>query len=74
MSVDLDHGVAKVSIVGAGMMNSPGMAVKMFEALGNRHINIHMISSSEIKLSVVIDEADADTAVKAVHDAFFGNG
>ncbi len=70
-SVSVDSGVAKVSIVGAGMMNSPGMAVKMFEALSTEHINIQMISSSEIKLSVVIAESEADRAVNAVHSKFF---
>ena len=70
--VAVDRDVAKVSIVGAGMMNSPGMAVKMFEALSDCNINIQMISSSEIKLSVVIPEADADRAVSAIHEKFFG--
>ena len=70
--ISVDTGVAKVSIVGAGMMNGPGLAVKMFEALSDRHINIQMIASSEIKLSVVIDEAEADRAVSAIHDKFFG--
>ena len=70
--IALDRDVAKVSIVGAGMMNGPGMAVKMFEALSNRNINVQMISSSEIKLSVVIAGADADRAVNAVHEKFFG--
>jgi len=71
-NVAVDRDVAKVSIVGAGMMNSPGMAVKMFEALSDCNINIQMISSSEIKLSVVIPEADADRAVSAIHEKFFG--
>ncbi len=70
--ISVDPNVAKVSIVGAGMMNGPGLAVKMFEALSDCHINIQMISSSEIKLSVVIDEAQADRAVNAIHDKFFG--
>ena len=70
--ISVDTGVAKVSIVGAGMMNGPGLAVKMFEALSDRHINIQMIASSEIQLSVVIDEAEADRAVSAIHDKFFG--
>jgi len=72
--VSVDRGIAKVSIVGAGMMNAPGMAVRMFEALSNCNINIQMISSSEIKLSVVIPEADADRAVSAIHEKFFGEG
>ena len=57
--------------MGAGMMNNSGVAVKMFEALQGRRINIQMISSSEIKLSVVIAEDEADTAVSAIHDIFF---
>ncbi len=64
--------VAKISVVGAGMINSPGVAVQMFEALYNAHVNIHMISTSEIKISVLIDSAQADVAMRAVHEAFFG--
>ena len=70
--LNIDSAVAKISIVGAGMMNTAGIAVKMFEALSDKHINIQMISSSEIKLSVVIAEGEADTAVAAIHDKFFG--
>ena len=62
--------VAKVSIVGAGMMSNPGVAAKMFEALYNNNININMISTSEIRVTVLIDERDAERAVNAVHDAF----
>lgn len=69
--VTVDTDVAKVSIVNAGMMNGPGTAVKMFEALSTAHINIQMISSSEIKLSVVIAAQEADRAVSAIHDKFF---
>ena len=65
--------VAKVSIVGAGMESHPGTASKMFEALYESNINIQMISTSEIKISVVIDAADADRAVSAVHKAFIPN-
>ena len=72
--IAVDKDVAKVSVVGAGLMNSPGMAVKMFEALAASGINIQMISSSEIKLSAVIDQADADRAVLAVHEKYFGEG
>ena len=71
-AVAVDRAVAKVSVVGAGLMNSPGMAVQMFEALAGVGINIQMISSSEIKLSAVIAEADADRAVAAVHEKYFG--
>ncbi len=70
--VAVDRDVAKVSIVGAGLMHTPGMAVKMFEALANCHINVQMISSSEIKLSAVIARSDADRAVAAIHEKYFG--
>lgn len=65
-----DSSVAKVSIVGAGMESHPGVAAKMFEALYDAGINIQMISTSEIRVSVLIDEKDADRAVVAVHDKF----
>lgn len=68
-----DTNVAKVSIVGAGMESHPGTATKMFEALYERDINIKMISTSEIKISVIIDAEDADRAVSAVHNAFIPN-
>jgi len=70
--VDLSDNIAKVSIVGAGMINNPGVAARMFEALFNAGINIHMISTSEIKVSVLVDEDDANTAVQAIHDKFYG--
>ena len=63
--------VAKISVVGAGMVNNPGVAASMFEALYNAGININMISTSEIKVSVLVDTADADRAVQVVHDQFF---
>ena len=62
--------VAKVSIVGAGMMTNPGVAAKMFEALYNEDININMISTSEIRVTVLVDLKDADRAANAVHEAF----
>jgi len=65
--------IAKVSIVGAGMMTTPGVAAKMFEALYDANINIQMINTSEIRVSVLIDEEDAVAAVRAVHEKFFGN-
>lgn len=65
-----DNTVAKVSIVGAGMESHSGVAAKMFEALYSAHVNIQMIATSEIKISVLIDEGDADKAVAAIHDAF----
>ena len=67
-----DNDCAKISIVGAGMESHPGVASKMFEALFDAGINIHMISTSEIKISVLIDSKYADKAVSAVHDAFLG--
>ena len=62
--------VGKVSIVGAGMETHPGVASKMFEALSDANINIQMISTSEIKISVLIDAVDCQKAVQVVHDAF----
>ncbi len=67
----ISDSVAKVSVVGAGMVNNPGVAASMFEALYNAGININMISTSEIKVSVLVDIADADRAVQVVHDRFF---
>lgn len=67
-----DESVAKVSIVGTGMETHPGVAAKMFEALYDQGINIQMISTSEIKISVLIDIEHADRAVNAVHAAFVG--
>lgn len=66
-----DSNVAKVSIVGAGMETHAGVAAKMFEALYEAQVNIQMIATSEIKISVLIDIKDADKAVSAIHDAFF---
>ena len=63
--------VAKVSIVGAGMASNSGVAAKMFEALAMAGINIRMISTSEIKISVLINEEDSEKAVKAIHNKFF---
>ena len=62
--------VAKVSIVGAGMVNNSGVAAKMFEALSDAHINIKMIATSEIKISVLVAEKEAEAAVVAIHDKF----
>ena len=66
-----DDKVAKISIVGAGMESHAGVATKMFEALYDAQVNIQMISTSEIKVSVLIDSADADKAVSAIHSKFF---
>ena len=68
--IEVNEDVAQVSIVGAGMQSNPGVAATMFEALFEAGINISMISTSEIKISVLIDKKDADKAVAAVHDAF----
>ncbi len=62
--------VAKVSIVGEGMTSTPNVASTMFGALYNSGININMISTSEIRITVLVNEADADTAARALHDAF----
>ena len=70
--VSINTKVAKVSIVGAGMASSAGVASKMFEALAMAGINIRMISTSEIKISVLINEEDSEKAVKAIHEEFFG--
>ena len=70
-SVELNDQIAKISVVGAGMANNAGVACKMFEALFSAGININMISTSEIKVSVLVDERDAERAVQAVHDRFF---
>ena len=70
--IDVDINVVKVSIVGAGMADNAGIAAKMFGALYDADINIHMISTSEIKVSVLLDEADGNAAVQAIHDKFFG--
>ena len=69
-SVICDPNVAKVSIVGAGMETHAGVASKMFEALGEANINIQMISTSEIKISCLIDEKYTELAVRTLHDAF----
>ena len=70
--IDVDKSVVKVSIVGAGMVDNAGVAAKMFGALYDADINIHMISTSEIKVSVLLDEVDANHAVQAIHYKFFG--
>ena len=68
--VEGDNHIAKVSIVGAGMRTHPGVATKMFETLAKHGINIMMISTSEIKISCVIDEKYTELAVRALHEAF----
>ena len=69
--IDVSDNIAKVSIVGAGMINSPGVAAAMFEALFNAGININMISTSEIKVSVLVHISDADRAVQVIHERFY---
>lgn len=68
--VNFNDNVSKVSIVGAGMLSNPGVAATMFEALGENNINIRMISTSEIKISVLIDQEFAKKAVNVIHDKF----
>lgn len=65
-----EEGVAKLSIIGAGMCSNPGVAAKMFEALYSANVNIKMIATSEIRITVLIDEGDAKRAMRTVHDAF----
>ncbi|HIX60406.1 MAG TPA: aspartate kinase [Candidatus Blautia gallistercoris] len=62
--------VAKLSIVGSGMMSNPGVAARMFECLYSQNVNINMISTSEIRITVLVNEGDAERAMNAVHDAF----
>lgn len=69
--IEADNKVGKVSIVGVGLMSNAGIAAKVFEALYEAGINIQMISTSEIRLSVILDEKDVNRAVKAIHDKFF---
>ena len=68
--VECEKGVAKVSVVGAGMMSNPGVAAKMFECLYNSNINIKMISTSEIRVTVLIEEKEVEKAMNAAHDIF----
>ena len=68
--IQVDENIAKVSIVGAGMIDRPGVASAMFETLAEQNINIRMISTSEIKISCLVDKCDAQQAVKALHKVF----
>jgi aspartate kinase len=65
-----DDEVGKVSLIGAGMRSHPGITAKFFAALANAGINIEMISTSEIRISVIVDEVDVAAAVQATHTAF----
>ena len=68
--ITCNKNVAKLSVVGAGMMSNPGVAAKMFESLYNSRVNINMISTSEIRITVLVDEKDIEKAMNAVHDGF----
>jgi aspartate kinase len=70
--VKVDTDIAKISVVGVGMRTHAGVAAKMFQALAREGINIEMISTSEIKISVVIDAKYTELAVRVLHDAFIG--
>ena len=72
--VEVEKNVAKVSVVGAGMMSNPGVAAMMFECLYNSNINIKMISTSEIRITVLLDEKDAVNAMNAAHDIYMLEG
>ena len=69
--INVTDKISKLSVVGAGMINRPGVAALVFEALAAAQVNIHMISTSEIKISVLIDAENADVAMRAVHKKFF---
>ena len=69
--IEADDRIGKVSIVGVGLMSNCGVAAKMFEALYEAGINIQMINTSEIRVSVLLDEKDVNRAVRAIHDKFF---
>ena len=70
--ISSNRDVAKISVVGAGMMSNPGVAAKMFETLYNARININMIATSEIRITVLVDKKDVEKALNAVHDGFAG--
>jgi len=65
-----DDEIGKVSLIGAGMRSHPGITAKFFAALANAGVNIEMISTSEIRISVIVDEGQVDDAVRATHTAF----
>ena len=69
--IEADDRIGKVSIVGVGLMSNCGVAAKMFEALYEAGINIQMINTSEIRVSVLLDETDVNRADRAIHDKFF---
>ena len=69
-ALEIDETVAKISIVGAGIQNAPGYAARMFGTLADAKVNIQMISTSEIRITCIVSQADADRSLKALHDAF----
>ena len=69
-TIACEEGVAKISIIGAGMTSNPGVAAKMFESLYSANVNIKMIATSEIRITVLIAEEDVNRAMRTVHDAF----
>ena len=71
--IEYEKSVAKVSVVGGGVQSNPGVAAKMFEAIYNVGINIRMIATSEIRITVLVDEGEEDKAARAVHEAFLEN-
>jgi aspartate kinase len=71
--ITIDSNIAKVSIIGVGMRTHAGVAARMFKVLSREGINIEMISTSEIKVSVVIDAKQMEQAVKALHQEFIEN-
>jgi aspartate kinase len=70
VGVTRDDGIAKVSLVGAGMKTSPGIAARMFRCLADANVNIQMISTSTIRISVVIAASDLETAARSLHTEF----
>ena len=70
-SLQADTEIAKLSVVGAGMVSNPGVAARLFEALYNENINVEMISTSEIRITVIVAAKDGDRAMNAVHEAFY---
>ena len=69
-NIHIDANIAKVSIVGAGMVDRPGVAATMFDTLAKLNINIKMISTSEVKISCLVDAESAQVALKGLHEAF----
>jgi aspartate kinase len=69
-ALEIDESVAKISIVGAGIQNAPGYAARMFGTLADAKVNIQMISTSEIRITCIVAQEDADRALKALHDTF----